>query len=278
MQKSIESEHKDKLKVELLKINADRKKKGLPLIPESEYLAQHQQEADTSTSESITLTAEAKPQQQQQEQQQEEVSEDEVSRKYKGFDQIALQNIFGTYQGERLEFIARESEKQAWEVYFFKRSEMQPPEFGVEPAKEDNKNRLIKKVVYFHMLPTEIYNQIRDIRNELNDMSRIEGLTRGQFDEGGKLVPAKLPVNDFSVTQMTDEEFARLHRIVGEKTMEQYKIAAKWLFGMPEQYVDGSNNSELIVEDNSFRVAVDAALYKVEWTVRNSKTLKNLYG
>jgi hypothetical protein len=268
-------------KVELMKINAERKKKGLPFITEAEMNEKAQKAVSNQLGqppEEITVTLEGSSGLQAAKKKSEEtIARDEIKRKFEGFNQLQVQNIFGTFQSERIEFIARESEKSAFEVYFFKRKELEPPEMGIEPT-GDYYDNLVKKVVYFHMLPSHIYNQIKDIRNQLNDLGRVEALTRGQFGEDGRLQPAKLDRNDFSVTQLSDEQFARLHQLIGEKTMQQYKLAAKWFFGIPEKYIEDTPDSDLIIEDNSFRTAIDAAMYKVEWAIRSSKKSANLYG
>ncbi len=181
-------------RIEIIKINRQRKEQGLP------YLTMQEQEKillDASTkpkAEAETVTT-AKQQQQQ-------PSKEELGKKF-GISNEALTSLLAMFSTKRQEAIAMASQKDTQLILQFK--DKHPPKLGEKPS--DNVADL---------------NKIKQMT--LNQMD----------ENGTRVKPPELSKNNPAVTGLSDADFSKLNRIIADKQAKLYQTAGLWMYGIPE--------------------------------------------
>ncbi len=233
-------------RIEIIKINRQRKEQGLP------YLTMQEQEKillDASTkpkAEAETVTT-AKQQQQQ-------PSKEELGKKF-GISNEALTSLLAMFSTKRQEAIAMASQKDTQLILQFK--DKHPPKLGEKPS--DNADRFTQLTVHYNKVPWDIYEEIQRLQGEVADLNKIKQMTLNQMDENGTRVkPPELSKNNPAVTGLSDADFSKLNRIIADKQAKLYQTAGLWMYGIPE-------DQTMRCETLTLSLAVEAGLYRLQF-------------
>ena len=223
-------------RVEIIKINRERKEQGLP------YLTQQEQDK-------ILVSTKHQPKTEA------ETKQEDLSKKF-GVSNEALTSLLAMFSTKRQEAIAKASQKDTQIILQFKDST--PPKMGEKPADYAG-NRFTQLTVHYNKVPWDIYEQIQRLQGEVADLNKIKQMTLNQMDENGTRVKSpELPKNNPEVTGLSDTEFSKLNRTIADKQAKLYQTAGLWMYGIPE-------NQTLKCETLTLSLAVEAGLYRLQF-------------
>lgn len=223
-------------RIEIIKINRERKEQGLP------YLTQQEQEkiiVESNTKTQQTSKTETK---------------ESLSKQF-GISNEALTSLLAMFSTKRQEAIAIASQKDIQIILQFK--DRKPPKMGEKPA--DNADRFTQLTVHYNKVPWDVYEEIQRLQGEVADLNKIKQMTMNQMDENGTRVKVpELPKNNTAITGLTDTEFSKLNRIIADKQAKLYQLAGLWMYGIPEEQT-------LKCETLTLSLAVEAGLYRLQF-------------
>lgn len=236
-------EHDALGKVEIIKENRRRKEAGLELLTDEEkqkLIQEHKEESKPATTET-----------------REEKQVDDYKRQTKSsVSKDTLLALLSMFSNRRQEAIVKASEFDNQRLLVLKpKAEQKKAKLGEKPNALD-KFKEVK--IYYSKLPWKIFEDIQKLQGELADLSRIRQLTISSIDDNGKVKDAILNKNEFSVTNMSDPEFAQINTIIANKQRELYRKAGSEMYSLEDNDID---NAETL----TLSLAIEAGLYRLQY-------------
>jgi len=230
-------------RVEIIKINKERKEMGLPYLTAQEQEKMIMDASSTTKQQKSETEVTSKP-----------TTKEELGKKF-GISNEALTNLLAMFSTKRQEAIAIASQKDTQVILQFK--DRTPPKLGEKPS--DNTNRFTQLVVHYNKVPWDIYEEVQRLQGEVADLNKIKQMTLNQMDENGTRVkPPELSKNNPAVTGLSDADFSKLNRLIAEKQAKLYQIAGLWMYGIPEE-------DTMKCETLTLSLAVEAGLYRLQF-------------
>lgn len=230
-------------RVEIIKINRERKEQGLPYLDaaaQQEILDRH-----------ATTTTTTEPQKQQE---QTKTKQTDLSKQY-GISNEALTSLLAMFSSKRQEAIAKASQKDSQIILEFKKIE--PPKLGEKPA--DSSDRFNQINVHYNKVPYNVFEDIQRMQSEIADLNKIKQMSLSVVDENGSRVKEPvLPKNNADLTGLTDKEFSKINQMVIEKQQKVYQLAGLWMYGLPPE-------KTINCETLTLALAIEAGMYRLQF-------------
>lgn|SRR5215510_92065 len=224
-------------RIEIIKINRERKEQGLVYLnPEEqqEIIQKHQKDA-----------------QKQEETDRKRASD--LSKQY-GISNEALTSLLAMFSSKRQEAIAKASQKDSHIILEFK--DTKPPKLGEKPSGTLQYNQIN---VHYNKVPYNIFEEIQRMQSEVQDLNKIKQMTLNTVDENGtKIKDAVLPKNNPDITGLTDKEFSRINQTIIEKQQKIYQTAGLWMYGLPPE-------KTIHCETLTLALAIEAGMYRLQF-------------
>lgn len=244
-------------KISQIKLNKERRKKGLDYLTFETQQQQQQEKSKDDDEENDNNNESSMPQ---------PPSAPKLSRKATpteksgyAYYQSQIQNKMALFQAEKFSQIADAARKEKHIIYQFPNNP-EPPKLG---EKKNTKSSLVPIDVYYNELPNEIHYELDALRAQVADLQYIKSLQTPSVDSDGHMTPAVLTENDPERTGVSDKVFAKISEEIDKVNK---KIAAKmalWMYGIPADLLPK-------LETNSLSNALEAGLYREMYGIVNT--------